>query len=301
MLFVYGGAFLFGAASMYPGEELALNGDVIVITFNYRVGIIGWLSTGDDNTAGNGGLWDAAAALSWVSENIGNFRGDPKFITIFGQSAGATSVSHMLLSPITNGLFKRMISISGGCTSFMGINNMYLSSAHNTARLYGCPSFPHAVMIKCLKRKPATWMDIYGIAGSLVRGGHIPTWGPIMDGDFIPIHPRVAFESGVGSNHDILLGNTHHDGAGFVLLNFLGLPQGNNLNWVAHDKAFMLAVLRFILGVFGNPAELVDAIVLKYPGLDSDESDVRTLTATQAITDYLFASPVFLQANLHSK
>ncbi len=292
---------MIGAADMYPGEELALNGDVIVVTFNYRLGTIGWLSTGDSNSPGNSGLWDDAAALTWVSENIANFGGDPKAITIFGQSAGATSVSHMLLSPYTNGLFKRMISISGGSTSFIGSSNKHTSSARNTAILLGCLPYPNSAMVKCMRNKNATWMDIYGIAGPLVLGGHVPSWVPVVDGDFVPIHPRVAFEAGVGYDHDILVGSTHHDGAGFVLLNFLGLPQGDILNWVAFSKELMFTILRFLLNVFDNPDQLIDAIVVKYPDLNSDDGEVRTFAVTQALTDYIFTSPVFLEANSHSK
>ncbi len=67
IFFIHGGIFLIGASDMYPGQELALNGQVIVVTFNYRVGTIGFLSTGDSNAPGNQGLWDDAAALGIFS------------------------------------------------------------------------------------------------------------------------------------------------------------------------------------------------------------------------------------------
>ncbi|XP_015472384.1 bile salt-activated lipase-like [Parus major] len=121
MVYIYGGAFLVGGSQganfldnyLYDGEEIAVRGNVIVVTINYRLGPLGFLSTGDENLPGNYGLKDQHMAIAWVKRNIKAFGGDPDNITIFGESAGAASVSLQTLSPKNKGLFKRAISQSG--------------------------------------------------------------------------------------------------------------------------------------------------------------------------------------------
>ncbi|XP_014728598.1 PREDICTED: bile salt-activated lipase [Sturnus vulgaris] len=107
MVYIYGGAFLVGGSQganfldnyLYDGEEIAVRGNVIVVTVNYRLGPLGFLSTGDENMPGNYGLKDQHMAIAWVKRNIKAFGGDPDNITIFGESAGATSVSLQVNDP----------------------------------------------------------------------------------------------------------------------------------------------------------------------------------------------------------
>uniref|UniRef100_A0A672YM10 Carboxylic ester hydrolase n=1 Tax=Sphaeramia orbicularis TaxID=375764 RepID=A0A672YM10_9TELE len=121
MVYLFGGAFLLGASndvailgdSLYDGKEMADRGGVIIVTVNYRVGTLGFLSTGDTRMPGNYGLWDQHFAISWVRRNIHSFGGNPDNITIFGQSAGAASVSYQMVSPYSSGLFRRAITQCG--------------------------------------------------------------------------------------------------------------------------------------------------------------------------------------------
>ncbi len=113
MVFVHGGAFVFGTgrAPMYDGSSFARDG-VVLVTLNYRLGAAGWLVL--PGAPANRGLLDVVAALRWVRENIGGFGGDPDEVTLFGQSAGAMIVSALLGVPEAEGLFRRAISQSGG-------------------------------------------------------------------------------------------------------------------------------------------------------------------------------------------
>ncbi|CAG2167098.1 unnamed protein product [Oppiella nova] len=115
MFYAYGGGLTIGSSSElhYRGEVLATRGDLIVVNFNYRLNGFGFLYTGTDDVPGNMGLWDQALALEWVHKNIKNFGGDPDKITIFGESAGSTTTSALILSPITRNLFKNAIMMSG--------------------------------------------------------------------------------------------------------------------------------------------------------------------------------------------
>ncbi|XP_033074327.1 putative inactive carboxylesterase 4 [Trachypithecus francoisi] len=113
MVWIYGGGLMVGAASTYDGLALAAHENVVVVTIQYRLGIWGFFSTGDEHSRGNWGHLDQLAALRWVQDNIASFGGNPGSVTIFGESAGGESVSVLVLSPLAKNLFHRAISESG--------------------------------------------------------------------------------------------------------------------------------------------------------------------------------------------
>ncbi|XP_052583840.1 pyrethroid hydrolase Ces2e-like isoform X2 [Peromyscus californicus insignis] len=113
MVWIHGGALVVGMASMYDGSTLAATEDVVVVTIQYRLGVLGFFSTGDQHARGNWGYLDQVAALRWVQQNIAHFGGNPGQVTIFGESAGGTSVSSHVVSPMSQGLFHRAIMESG--------------------------------------------------------------------------------------------------------------------------------------------------------------------------------------------
>jgi para-nitrobenzyl esterase len=117
MVWIHGGAFLAGSANPYRAEKLAREGDIVVVTINYRVGVFGFVNFGEalglPAIPSNLGLRDQIAALEWVRDNIATFGGDPTRVTICGQSAGSMSVSLLMLSPAARGLFHGAIMQSG--------------------------------------------------------------------------------------------------------------------------------------------------------------------------------------------
>jgi para-nitrobenzyl esterase len=119
MVWIYGGAMVHGNAAMYPGDALAAQG-VVVVNFNYRLGRFGFFAhqalaqESPDDVRGNYGFMDQLAALQWVQRNIAAFAGDPKSVTIFGESAGGGAVMAHLESPLSRGLFARAILQSPG-------------------------------------------------------------------------------------------------------------------------------------------------------------------------------------------
>ncbi|XP_039586571.1 LOW QUALITY PROTEIN: bile salt-activated lipase-like [Passer montanus] len=159
MVYIYGGAFLVGGGQganfldnyLYDGEEIAVRGNVIVVTINYRVGPLGFLSTGDANLPGNYGLKDQHMAIAWVKRNIKAFGGDPDNITIFGESAGAASVSLQTLSPKNKGLFKRAISQSGVGLCSWAIQRDPLLWAKKLGEKVGCSTDNTTVLANCLR------------------------------------------------------------------------------------------------------------------------------------------------------
>ncbi|XP_046988684.1 esterase FE4-like [Schistocerca americana] len=111
MVFIHGGCFTGGAGSARP--YYYVDQDVILVNINYRLGLLGFLSTGDEVVPGNMGLKDQTEALRWVQRNIQAFGGDPQKVTILGQSAGGASVHYHLLSSLSKGLYKSAIAMSG--------------------------------------------------------------------------------------------------------------------------------------------------------------------------------------------
>ncbi|KAG5669412.1 hypothetical protein PVAND_017299 [Polypedilum vanderplanki] len=138
LFWIYGGAFILGDGnSLIYGPDELMKENIVVVTFNYRLSVFGFLSTGDEHAQGNYGLKDMVLALKWVKENIKNFGGDPNKITIVGQSAGAVSVHHLMLSQMTQGLFHQAIMMSGSALSPFSFQTNPRQKAENLARKIG--------------------------------------------------------------------------------------------------------------------------------------------------------------------
>lgn len=123
MVYIHGGAFYLGSGGtlLYAGDFLVKH-DVILVTINYRLGVLGFTCLHTKEAPGNAGLKDQIAALRWVKKNIAAFGGDPDNVTLFGQSAGGASTSLLIASPATEGLFNRAIVQSGSAIANWAIN-----------------------------------------------------------------------------------------------------------------------------------------------------------------------------------
>ncbi|XP_069696467.1 esterase E4-like [Periplaneta americana] len=157
MVFIHGGGFISGSGNNH-GPEYFLDKEVVLVTFNYRLGPLGFLSTGDAECPGNNGLKDQVAALKWVQENIGAFGGNPGRVTIFGESAGGASVHYHMLSPQSRGLFHRAISQSGTalCPWAMSSKEQSQRNAERLGQILKCPTNHTVDLINCLRRKAAS-------------------------------------------------------------------------------------------------------------------------------------------------
>lgn len=116
------------------GPDYFVDDGVIVVTINYRLGVLGFLSTNDINAPGNYGLKDCILALKWVQQNIGQFGGDPARVTIFGESSGSAFVHYLVLSPMASGLFARAISQSGSALNPWAFQRSPETIAHRLAK-----------------------------------------------------------------------------------------------------------------------------------------------------------------------
>ncbi|XP_067653575.1 acetylcholinesterase-like isoform X2 [Haliotis asinina] len=222
MVWIYGGGFFSGSSRMplYEGKYLAAENDVIVVSMNYRLGPLGFSYLGPDTIPGNMGLMDQRLALQWVKDNIVNFGGDPSRVTIFGESAGAASVGHHLLSPLSRDLFDRAIIQSGtpNCPWAYTVPKTAKRRLKRFADLLQCPSSTDADIYDCLKTAHAQTMADLQL-GLFDEG--IP-FRPVVDGHFLPNNPKSLLSTGSIKQTSILHGFTKNE---MTLFSALTLKQ----------------------------------------------------------------------------
>ncbi|XP_056396114.1 bile salt-activated lipase-like [Hyla sarda] len=305
MVWIYGGAFLLGAAEganvlgnyLYDGEELALRGNVIVVTFNYRLGPLGFLSTGDANAPGNYGLWDQHMAIAWVKRNIAAFGGNPDNITIFGESAGGASVSLQTLSPHNVGLIKRAISQSGVALCPWAIQQDPLFWAKQVASKVGCPVDDTTALANCLRATdPRTLtlaykLDLTNLQYPVV---HYLGFSAVIDGDFIPDDPANLFHN--AADVDYLAGVNNMDAHMFagVDLAVINKPL-HNLQVAEVQK--LLQDLTLPKG--GSGGDLAYELYTSNWGSAPSQEQIKR-TVIDAETDFIFLVPTQEALALHS-
>lgn len=156
MVCIHSGGFLRGeSAECFP--TYFMDKRIVIVSFDYRLGIFGFLSAEDEVLPGNYGMKDQVAALQWVKENIKQFGGNPNLVTIFGQSAGGASVHLHMHSPSSQGLFHRAISQSGSAIAPWVITAPMLARNRTNVLgiLTGCPLTSSELLVRCLRDLPA--------------------------------------------------------------------------------------------------------------------------------------------------
>ncbi|XP_050074269.1 esterase-5B-like [Anopheles maculipalpis] len=156
LFYIHGGAFMFGGGGFFSPKHV-LRKSMIMVTFNYRVGPLGFLSTEDDVIPGNFGLKDQVTALQWVKRNIHHFGGDPRRVSLVGFSAGGASVHLHYLSPMSRGLFQNGIAHSGTALNPWVMAEDSARKAHQIAQGLGCPVEDQSSqsLLLCLRDRPA--------------------------------------------------------------------------------------------------------------------------------------------------
>ncbi|XP_023147261.1 bile salt-activated lipase-like [Amphiprion ocellaris] len=306
MVYLFGGAFLLGASndvailgdSLYDGKEMADRGKVIIVTVNYRVGTLGFLSTGDDRLPGNYGLWDQHAAISWVRRNIEAFGGNPDNITVFGQSAGAASVSYQMLSPYSKGLFRRAISQCGVALSPWALQKNPMALTKKIARKVGCWRSNEDEMISCLKMSDPVGLTMAGKIDILLLLGKgvvmdLLELAPVVDGDFIPDDPSRLFHN--AGQFDYMAGVNSMDGHIFAGVDVPSINQ-RNATKIEQVKGFLTRLTKEKGTAAADSAfDVYSAHWGSYP----DPAVVKK-TVADIETDFLFLVPTQIALQLHA-
>jgi para-nitrobenzyl esterase len=219
MVWLHGGGFIQGSGSDFDARRLAVQGEVVVVTINYRLGVFGFF--GYPGLAGSGafGLADQQEALRWVQRNAVAFGGDPRNVTVFGESAGGISTCGQLTSPTAAGLFHRAVMQSGACTidwpddavapgvpagSAWGPPDEVQGVGATLATRRGCTD--PATAVACLRRLPVS-----GTEGLLVDPLASAFSRPGFGNDVLPVNPVVAMREGQFHHVPVMIGTTRDE------------------------------------------------------------------------------------------
>ncbi len=231
LVWMHGGAFLGGSGSDYGAERLAVQGDAIVVTVNYRLGIFGYFGHSGLGAAPPFGLADQQAALRWVRANAARFGGDPGSVTLFGESAGALGICAHLTSPTAAGLFQRAVLQSGSClTSFprgalapgtpayepFAAQADVQAAGAEAARQLGCTEGGRDEVLACLRRQSTDRLA----TAQLMQSFNRPAFGNAL----LPVAPAQALASGRFHRLPLILGTNHDEMRMFVGLSLAAFP-----------------------------------------------------------------------------
>ncbi|XP_061185105.1 liver carboxylesterase 1-like [Saccostrea echinata] len=312
MVWVHGGGFVVGFAGETNGQRLAAEGDVIVVTINYRLGLFGFLNLHDPVSKGNYGLWDQMMAFRWVHENIAAFGGNPYSVTIFGESAGGMSVHFQTLIPANTGMFQRAISMSGVVnrqviTADSDIDKMNERISEKTS----CPIQNKAEFFACLQKIPASEVlhavNIYDFMASDNFTVEM-LMGPSMDDELITsklyftMHDDSSPEGQFFRSLDFMTGTTSAEGS---LLYFTLMPELQETYNFSVEKGIPRHVLCNVIipglvqELFGNKPELSKKLCEFYTTDKGD--DDQSNRATDFYGDSVMVAPATSALIAHAR
>jgi para-nitrobenzyl esterase len=307
MVWFHGGGYTNGSSIEQPGydgENLARKGDVVVVSVNHRLNILGFLdlSAYGEKYKGsaNAGLMDLVAALQWVKQNITQFGGDPDNVTIFGQSGGGGKVSCMMNAPSAKGLFNKAIVESGSsATNFTEKSASQRVAAALLEELHLQPSQVDSLQTISYERLNAAGKIAVRKASAALRaegkraGGG---WGPNFDGYFFPYQPTEQSAKDLAKNIPLIVGTTKNEFTPFT-------PDPENLTmeqvrsilqkqYGDKTEAYIAAVKKAYPNT-SNPADYVDIDTRFRPGAVR-QADLKAVPGSAPVYMYLFAwqSPV---------
>uniref|UniRef100_U5EXG0 Carboxylic ester hydrolase n=1 Tax=Corethrella appendiculata TaxID=1370023 RepID=U5EXG0_9DIPT len=292
MVWIFGGGFYSGTATLdvYDHRTLVAEENLIVVSMQYRVASMGFLFLGTPEAPGNAGLFDQNLALRWVRENIHRFGGDSNRITIFGESAGAVSVSLHLLSAQSRDLFQRAILESGSPTAPWALVTREEATlrALRLAEAVNCPHDRNKLSetVECLRLKDAKELveNEWGTLGIC----EFP-FVPVVDGAFLDETPQRSLASGRFKKTDILTGSNTEEGYYFIIYYLTELLRKEEGITVSREE-FLQAVRELNPYVNGAARQ---AIVFEYTDWTEPENPNSNRDALdKMVGDYHFTCNV---------
>jgi len=312
MFWIHGGGYTAGSSQelpSYDGESISNKGDVILVSVNHRLNILGFLDLseyGDKyKSSANASFLDLVSALQWVKENISNFGGDPNNVTIFGQSGGGGKVSTLMSSPIAKGLFHKAIVQSGVWSDFQdqAISKRIGSAVLNELGLIpsqvdSIQKVPYEKLVvagnKALQKVREQLTAEGKSTGGLLRFG----WGPTLDGSFLPYQMTDPKALAVSANVPLMIGSTKNE-----FMPSLRNPELRRANealvkeslqkqWGDKTDAYIAAVKK-AYPTDTRPNDLMDIDMFFRPGMVA-QANAKSSNGSAPVFMYLFTwqSPI---------
>lgn len=280
MVWIHGGGFFNGSGDIYDARRLVSQGDIVVVTINYRLGALGFLADpalGRYGAVGNYGLADQQAALRWVRDNIAAFGGDPSAVTIAGESAGGMAVCDHLVAPGSAGLFRAAIIQSAPCQAQYDLSTAELTSTAYAAEV-GCAD--RAVAAGCLRALPADRLQhplMYG------RFGTERLSGPVTGTPMLPVNPMAGLAEDKAVAVPAMIGTTADE---FTLFTALQHLRGRQFD-AAHYPELLAEA-------FGPAAE---AVAARYPPERFGGDVARAYSAAMTAGDFACVADFMVDAH----
>ncbi|KAL9894042.1 acetylcholine esterase [Glossina fuscipes fuscipes] len=299
LIWIYGGGFMTGSATLdiYNADIMSAVGNVIVASFQYRVGAFGFLHLSpvmpgfEEEAPGNVGLWDQALAIRWLKENARAFGGNPDWMTLFGESAGSSSVNAQLMSPVTRGLVKRGMMQSGTMNApwshmtsekAVEIGKSLINDCNCNVSLL--TENPQAVMA-CMRAVDAKtisvqqWNSYSGILS-------FPS-APTIDGAFLPADPMTLLKTADLNGYDIMIGNVKDEGTYFLLYDFIDYFDKDEATSLPRDK-----YLEIMNNIFNKATQAErEAIIFQYTSWEGNPGYQNQQQIGKAVGDHFFTCP----------
>ncbi|KAL3210492.1 hypothetical protein MRX96_008732 [Rhipicephalus microplus] len=306
LVWIHGGGLTFGTANerIYNGSVLSALGDVLVVAMNYPLGILGFMNANTPEAPGNVGFLDHNMALRWVHRNIEYFGGDRERVTLFGESAGSISTHAHILSPVSKGLFKRAVLMSGIMYSIDNWETVEesMAKADKVAFAVGCSrqgsmslsSNPEEI-VDCMRRIPAA--QLFNASVDVAAPKFAP-FSATYYNEFFPRNPLVAVKRGFFPEVDVIVGVTSDEAAGLLLLPPVKELLVEDLNASSTKEitdSLRAAMWKFLKGD-------LPYVLQKYED-DVTEGDRNSLRRQYIdyVSDRLFDCPVQFFSEQHSK
>lgn len=312
IVWLQGGGYVFGQPSMYDGSHLALNGDVIVVTVNYRLSIFGFLSA-KSLIQGNFGLWDQILAFEWIKENIGAFGGNPSFITLLGEGSAGLTASLQSIIPRNEGLFQRVISLGGVALSPLAMAQDTEQASSVLREHLDCTE--DTELLSCLQDK--TVDELINISRYIMESNwknwmFVSVFAPCIDGELLTKEPRLLLSDKTSENYkffrslDMILGTTEKDLSMVkhlieLTLEPLGLNFTNGLSTSLLCDKLSVAISALY---FHNVTKVTKAIcnLYKFSSTQLDEYlTEQALLIADMLSDFIINAPTIEMLNLHTK
>lgn len=305
MIWFHGGGYIVGHShETTPGQRLAKEGNVIVVSVNYRLGALGFMAhpllTAAEGSSGNYGLLDQIYAIKWIQRNIPAFGGDRNNITIFGESAGGMSVCNLLASPYIRGHFHKAIIQSGPCFSPYPDLAFMEKQGQEMEKKLGCDLADNKEKLLCMRSKtPDAILAAMPPDPGMVFGEDAALWMPNIDGKVLVEQPLETLREGRFAQVPVINGNNADEGSLMVMFGheyqFRSVDETNyadRIRYLVRDDDKVKKVMeRYPISRYENAGDALAAVFADHSFVCHEKWTSDALARKSPVYSYYFSYP----------